>query len=451
MTIEQESVVVEMNYDDIAETKPEVSKKSSSFEAFWNIIKTFAGAGTFALPWAIKQSGAITGIIGIIILALIGNYTMKLLVKVRKYVQNNSGYTPKELVPVEAFPKPESPISKPKGLYTYIDMGYEALGNPGAILIYFLLCTCNLGGCTVYLVFIGKLMNSMVPVLADRIWMLIAMAILIPISWIRNYKYMSIVSFLGIASLYTAAGSVVIYGFIERSHEMNWPWMYGSSSFINIKTLPLFFGVALFLFNNHTSVLPIEQNMENRRKYPMTLNFSYFFVAATNLIFAVLCFCFFGVGIEDDVTKNLPNDSYWVYAIKSLLCVELIFSYGVIMMPVTEAVVEKKILKDSNRSTWRYVILSAAFRTCVALVTLVVAEIFGGRFALVMSFIGGISPNALGFITPSLFYLIIMKGKYGWPTLVFNIMIMILGFVGMIWNSVLVIEELVTQIKNGTF
>jgi amino acid permease len=179
--------------------------------------------------------------------------------------------------------------------------------------------------------------------------------------------------------------------------------------------------------------------------------FSYLFVLCTNLAFALLCYCFFGAETADDVTKNLPNNSSWVIVIKSLLIVELLFSYGVIMMPVTETLVDSKFLANMRRGTWKFSLTSSALRTCVALVTLVVAEIFGSRFALVMSFIGGISPNALGFITPSLFYLIIMRKKYGFLTFMFNCFIMIIGVVGMVWNTYAVIDELIKQIKQGTF
>jgi proton-coupled amino acid transporter len=340
--------------------------------------------------------------------------------------------------------------------FTYVDLGYEAMGNFGAWLVYILLSTCNLGVCTVYLVFIGKLMNSMVPQLDLRIWMLLVMPILLPMSWIRTYKLMSPISFFGIISLMTALGSVIVYGFRERVHDMKWPWQYGTYevSFINFSTLPLFFGVTLFLFNTHTMVLPIEQSMKTRRYYGWTLSFGFTFIALMNLAFAVLCFCFFGTAIADDVTKNLPLDSVWVIVIKALLIAELLLTYGVVLMPISELVVDQKVLNKVSRSDWngwKFSLLGTLSRSVLVFITLVVGEIFGSRFALVMSFIGGVSPNALGFITPSLFYLIIMRRRYGFIQFMFNCLIIIIGVVGMVWNSALVIEQLIDQIRNGEF
>lgn len=45
---------------------------SNCFDAFNSTVKTFAGAGTFALPWSIRQAGLLAGSLGIVILALLG-------------------------------------------------------------------------------------------------------------------------------------------------------------------------------------------------------------------------------------------------------------------------------------------------------------------------------------------------------------------------------------------
>jgi proton-coupled amino acid transporter len=477
--------------------------KSNPLSALVNILKTFAGAGTFALPWAIKQSGVITGIIGIVLLAVISNYTMQLLVKCRRYIQREEEFAgdrsdywmirklrqpitvlnegtedEKRIYPKKSYPgvnnviqpvlsqpisqnyeeqtkeDPNDYIYDRSRIFTYVDLGYEAMGNLGAWIVYILMTTCNLGVCTVYLVFIGKLMNSMVPTFDLRIWMLLAMPILLPMSWIRTYKFMSPISFFGIVSLMTALGSVIVYGFKERVQDMKWPWEYGTYSFINFSTLPLFFGVTLFLFNTHAMVLPIEQSMRTRRYYGWTLTAGFMFIAIMNLAFAVLCFCFFGIEVADDVTKNLPADSAWVFVIKALLCAELVLTYGVVLMPISELVIDQKVLKKVSTTDWngwKFSALGTIGRSVLVLITLIIGEIFGSRFALVMSFIGGISPNALGFIMPSLFYLILMRKKYGYLVFLINCVIILIGVVGMIWNSTLVVQQLLEQIKNGEF
>jgi proton-coupled amino acid transporter len=449
-------------------------------------LKTFAGAGSFALPWALKQAGVVTGIIGIILVAILSNYTMQLLVKCRRYIQREGEYRDSDYWQIRKlrqhidttnqgtdneefiYPKRKEPalieessssdpndyIYDKERIFTYVDLGYEAMGNFGTWLVYILITTCNMGVCTVYLVFIGKLMNSMVPQVDLRLWMLLAMPVLMPLSWIRTYKFMSPISFFGVISLLTALGSVIVYGFMEKVHEMRWPWQYGSYSWINFGTLPLFIGIALFLFNTHTMVLPIEQSMKNRRWYGWTLTVGFIFIALVNMFFAILCFSFFGVEVQDDVTKNLPENSAWVLVIKSLLCAELALTYGVVLMPISELVVDQKILSKVSPTAWNgwfFSLLGTGARSILVLITLVVAEIFGSRFALVMSFIGGVSPNALGFICPSLFYLIIMRRKYGFIPFMINCLIILVGFTAMFWNSYTVIQELVTQIQNGTF
>ncbi|KAL0491547.1 solute carrier family 36 [Acrasis kona] len=474
------------------DAREEDQHKSNAFSALVNILKTFAGAGTFALPWAMKQAGIVTGIIGIILVAIMSDYTMQLLVKARRYIQREGEFnnedndywkyrkirqpletldnmTANEVVvyptrrhPDEKAPQSQTSIYKDPNDYiydrkhtiTYVDLAYEAMGTTGSVLTYVLLSTCNLGVCTVYLVFIAKLLSSMVTELDMRIWMLLVMPVLIPLSWIRTYKFMAPISFFGFLSLFVSLLSVIVYGFVERSHNMRWPWEFGSHSYINLSTLPLFFGIALFLFNTHTMVLPIEQSMKNRRWYGITLSLGFAIIVIMNLAFGILCLSFFGTGVSDDVTKDLPDKSAWVITIKSLLCAELILTYGVVLMPISELVIDQKVLKYVNKARWSgwfFTFCGSGLRTGLVFITLIIAEIFGSRFALVMSFIGGVSPNALGFIMPSLIYLILMRRKYGYLTFITNCFIIVIGFGGMAWNTYEVVNQLIDSIHSGKF
>ncbi|KAG2370695.1 hypothetical protein C9374_014306, partial [Naegleria lovaniensis] len=72
--------------------KKQLPSKTNAVSAFLNITKTFAGAGSFALPWALKQSGLLAGVITLILLAILSNYTMKLLIRCRRYIQSQEEY-----------------------------------------------------------------------------------------------------------------------------------------------------------------------------------------------------------------------------------------------------------------------------------------------------------------------------------------------------------------------
>jgi amino acid permease len=251
---------------------------------------------------------------------------------------------------------------------------------------------------------------------------------------------MSPFALIGTLSLVASLVAVIVYGFIERLPYLKAPWNYGHNSYLNISTFPLFFGVTAFLFNTHTMVLPIEQSLKNRRWYSLTLHSAFIFVTLMNLIFAVLTFMFFGNSIEDNAAKNLPNNVF-VYIVKGTLCAELLLTFAIVMMPVSETF-DEQVLHSQKKHKWRFLILSTVIRSLLVLLIIGIAEAFGNKFGIVMGFIGGISPNALGFIIPPLFFLRIMRRHVGWLEFVFNCTIIVFGVLAMITSTWVVIQQL---------
>jgi len=159
-----------------------------------------------------------------------------------------------------------------------------------------------------------------------------------------------------------------------------------------------------------------------------------------------LVFTFFPYNIDQSATANLPQKSIFVYVIQSCLCLELILTYTVVLMPIGEVFDEKVLqkvleklkqwMKSWNKlSSAMYFILSAIFRSLIVLVTVGMAEVFGDRFGVVMSFVGALSPNPLAFVLPPLFYLIIMRKTISLPTFIINSFIIVFGILTMVWNT----------------
>lgn len=57
----------------------------------------------------------------------------------------------------------------------------------------------------------------------------------------------------------------------------------------------------------------------------------------------------------------------------------------------------KKFIKNQKFSKFLYLIVSVLFRSLIVVTTVGLAEAFGDRFGVVMSFIGALSPNPLAF------------------------------------------------------
>lgn len=202
---------------------------------------------------------------------------------------------------------------------------------------------------------------------------------------------MSPFALVGTVCLIASLGSVIVYGFMERLPYLKAPWNYGQNSWVNISTLPLFFGVTSFLFNTHTMVLPIEQSMKNRRQYSATLHLAFIFVTVMNLAFAILGFMFFGSSIEDNAAKNLPNNVF-VYIVKGTLCAELVLTFAIVLMPVGETI-DEQVLHRYKKSPVTFYAFSTVARSILVLVVVSIAELFGNKFGIVMGFIGYVCNN----------------------------------------------------------
>lgn len=77
------------------------------------------------------QAGLLGGIIGLIFLAFVTNYTIKLLSKCRKLTKNPDNST-------------------------YVDVGREGAGITGVILVYVSVISMNLGVCSSYVDFVAQ-------------------------------------------------------------------------------------------------------------------------------------------------------------------------------------------------------------------------------------------------------------------------------------------------------
>ncbi|KAL9655641.1 hypothetical protein ABK040_002304 [Willaertia magna] len=473
--INNENNINSINNEDNNNLKP--PPKANEITTFTNIVKTFAGAGTFGLPWALRQSGLLTGTILLIILAILSNYTMKLLVKCRRYIQAQEEYRqtsefwkirPRRIpIRKETIIDQETGKTKTKSIYskrkphpqyfdengelittikrkedpndyiyeenrliTYADIGYEALGNFGSTLVHIMFYLCNLGVGTIYLVLMGSCLNFMVPALPLRIWLLCFIPLFIPLSWIRSYKYLVPFTFFGTVFLLAAIICLLTYGFIYQRHNMKLPWEYPHVAWIEPATVPVFIGSAMLLFCTQSMTLSLEQSMKRRKYFYWTLDASFLFVTVVNLAFGLLVFSFFPYNIKEVATNNLPQQSVFVYIIQSFLFAEVAFTYTVVLLPVSESIDLKvlshltkrlnKIPSLQKSSSWITIGLSCIARTLIVILTVGVAEIFGDNFGVVMSFIGAISPNALAFLLPPLFYLIIMRKTISLPTFILN-------------------------------
>lgn len=92
---------------------------------------------------------------------------------------------------------------------TYSDLGHVMFGNWGKFVVDFCLSTSQLGAGIAYLIFIGKQLEQVACQgvgFCDKkqLYISIALIILIPLCWLKTFKYVSYISaFANVSTIFT--------------------------------------------------------------------------------------------------------------------------------------------------------------------------------------------------------------------------------------------------------
>jgi amino acid permease len=200
--------------------------------AFINLTKSFLGTSVFALPWAMNQGGIWASILCLAFFAVVSAHTLKLLGRCRK--------VSKQLDP------------------SFVDLGHEAFGPAGAKVVTTAIVAMSIGVCAAYLVFISGTVESVLMAHGSTAIqhftaahsyfpMVLILPFAVPLSWMRDFKYIAYTSKFGIVFVVMAMCAVLLYG-LQSHSGADMANAVQQADFIKPKTFPLFFGNAAFLF-----------------------------------------------------------------------------------------------------------------------------------------------------------------------------------------------------------
>jgi amino acid permease len=361
-----------------------------------NLTKCFIGAASLELPWAFMQAGLLGSLVGVAILATLSSFSLCRLAL--------SG----QLVLASNERRGDSTFG---GVLTFPELGMVACGPWGKRAAWFGTFAMTLGACGSYFVFISSTMQSLTSFSFDFWIFCVTMPITIALSCLPSLKYLAPTSLLGICALVISVLFVVIDG---CSHTTVFGMIITLCSLpmVRVSTFPLFLGNAGFLYLIGTAVLPVAQNMKNPSKFGEAFNSSIIFVTVLNVAFGFVALAAYGDCTEDgqtctqqNITDNL-HPGFLSTCVKVALCVDLIFTGVLFLVPLSEALEREFGIDDGDSK--RYII-----RAAVPCAIAVVAKIIP-FFSLLTGLSGGFGGNLLGFILPPLFYYEIRSQEGHW-------------------------------------
>ncbi|XP_072390862.1 proton-coupled amino acid transporter 1-like isoform X1 [Diabrotica undecimpunctata] len=371
-----------------------VEHPTSYLETLMHLFKGNVGSGIFAMGDAIKNAGIILGPIVVLFLGIICAHCQHMLLNAARALQ-------------ERHQVKQSPDFA-ETVELCFEKGPPKLARLSVFarkLVNTFLCITQLGFCCVYFVFISDNIKQVLHSHGYEVDVHVLMAIiLIPIllpCLVRNLKYLA--PFSTLANILMMLGIIIV---LYHAISDGLPSITQRTYVANPKTMPLFFGTAVFAFEGIGLVLPLQNEMkkpENFSRKIGVLNVGMSFVTILYITVGFIGYLKFGEDIKGSITLNLPEE--WLYqAVKIAISIGILLTYCLqfyiavgVMWPVAHA-----FLGDIKHPVMGELI----FRTLLVLITFVLAEAIP-FLNLFISLVGAVSSSALCLVFPALLDLII--------------------------------------------
>ena len=246
--------------------------------------------------------------VGIILLGVGSNQTLKMLVRTKRYLlQHNPTLSSSRI--------------------TFDSLGYYAFGHTGYQIATCAQVITNLGIVCGYAIFVGDTLlrvaeicgvsrTTMDPELYPgglhvSLFLVASFPLLAGLALLKSMRKLAPVSLVGTVAIVIASFAVFYSSAVEISNN-------GIMSVPSARweTFPTFFGLLVFGFAIHGVALPIDEGMEHPEQMELILNVASFIVVVIYLAFSVLCYAAYGDTVHASILDNLPEVSLFDKVLK---------------------------------------------------------------------------------------------------------------------------------------
>ncbi|KAJ1559687.1 neutral amino acid transporter, partial [Cladochytrium tenue] len=235
-------------------------KGTSDRKAFFMLVKAFVGTGVLFLPKAFANGGMGFSVFLMIVLAWLSLHCMLLLVETSRKLGGSFG-----------------------------DVGEKLYGPGVRSLVLASIAISQAGFCCAYYIFVAQNMRDLLMitsdckwVLPDWIFLLVQLAIYVPLSWVRRIKHFHLTSLVADAFIFAGLGYIFYFDLAQlaaRGPARDVAW-------VNLESFPLFIGTAMFAFEGICLILPIAESMKRPERFGGILS----------LVMLLVCVVFVAIG-----------------------------------------------------------------------------------------------------------------------------------------------------------
>ena len=251
------------------------------------------------------------------------------------------------------------------------------------------------------------------------VFVIILMPFLVVACWIRSFRSLAYLSFIGQLLSFGGYGIIMVFSFISLIET------HPPVQAINWSGIPIFFGMVrklswfpcidivikvVFSFAGIGAVLPMKRAMIQPRSYIFVLDIGFVIISSLLLAFGTVGYCGYGNAVNSGgITLNLPQDSFWTIITQTTLIVGIYATYPIVMYPVIEILDEllfdnPKVPQLSTISKNQKFWASNLMRAILVVITSIIA-ISIPYFSLFVSLVGALGSSFIAFIMPCILHL----------------------------------------------
>lgn len=288
----------------------------------FNSTNVMIGVGILALPLAVRYSGWVLGIGMLTGVAIVTEYTARLLAKC---LDTNTAST------------------------TYGDVAFLALGSLGRSLVEAIFLLELTAANVALIILFADSMNSLIPSVTVLSWKAVLALGLLPLNFVP-FKYLSVTSILGICCVV----GIIILIFTDGLIKPHTPGSLRETATThafpsNLRTIPLGLGLFLAPWGGHSVFPAIYKDMRHPQKYPRAVRTTYISVYGLNITMIVIGYLMFGDLVRDEITANILGSTHYPRVI-SIIILILIGIIPITKLPLTNRpmmdTINKKFLID---------------------------------------------------------------------------------------------------------
>ncbi|XP_063702405.1 proton-coupled amino acid transporter-like protein CG1139 isoform X2 [Culicoides brevitarsis] len=396
---------------------------TSNLETMIHLLKGNIGTGILAMPDAFKNAGLYVGLFGTMLMGLICTHCMHMLV--------NCSHELCRRVQVPSLDFSEvcytSFKTGPPGVQRY--------ANTARNLINLFLVITQLGFCCVYFVFVAVNVQEVVAhyffKLDIRVYLILMLVPMVLLNLVRNLKYLTPASLL--ASILTISGLAITFYYMLQ----DLPHTDTVKPYASWKTLPLYFGTAIYAFEGIGVVLPLENNMKNPEDFGGwngVLNTGMVIVACLYTAVGFFGYLKYGDAVEGSITLNLPGTDLLAQMVRLAMALAIFLSYGLqFYVPIN---IIGPWIRNQMNTHQSQEIAEYLMRVGLVIFTFLLAAIIPNLGA-VISLVGAVSSSTLALIFPPIIEMVTFYPNYGRRNWILykDLLLLVFGVAGFVFGT----------------